>query len=194
MSRRLAVVMAFLWSTLACAVNAAPVVYTLDTAHSRVSFYINHLGFSTSIGLFKVAEGRFVFDNEAWSQSTVDVSIPVSSLELGDATWNAHMLSAQWLDAAQFPQMRFVGKKVESDGHGGGKLYGELTLKGVTQPVVLDVKLNKLGEHPMKKAPAVGFTGTTIIHRSDFGMQSSLGAVGDDVQIRVEIEAFVPKA
>jgi polyisoprenoid-binding protein YceI len=183
-----------MWLTiLAHGADAAPVVYTIDTVHSRVTFYISHWGFSHSVGFFKIGDGRFSFDATDWAQSSVDITIPVSTLDLGDATWNLNVLGSKWLDVAAYPTMRFVSKQVEGSGQGGGKIEGVLTLKGVTQPVVLDLHLNQLGEHPMRKVPAVGFTGMATIHRSDFGLQASLGAVGDDVQIRVEVEALAFK-
>lgn len=175
------------------AAQAAPVTYTLDTTHSRVTFYVNHFGYSNSVGEFKVGEGTFSFDDQDWSRSAVDVKIPVQSLELGDAKWNAHILSGDFLEAARFPDIAFVAKKVEKLEGARGKLYGDLTIKGVTRPVVLDLRLNKVGEHPLRKTPAAGFTATTTIKRSDFGVAAYLPAVADDVEIRIEIEAFVPK-
>jgi polyisoprenoid-binding protein YceI len=188
-----ALIIGALMGVLVGVANAAPIVYSIDTVHSRISFFISHLGFSHSVGLFRIGEGSISFDANDWTQSSVDLAIPVSSLDLGDSTWNAHVLSPQWLDVDAYPIMRFVSKQLESYGPGVGTLSGLLTLKGVTQPIMLDLRLNQLGEHPMKKTPAVGFTGTTTIRRSDFGLRSSLGTVGDDVQIRVEVEAFVPK-
>ena len=193
MARLQALALGMMLMVLAYAADAAPVVYVIDTVHSRVTFYISHWGFSHSVGFFKIGDGRFSFDTNEWAQSSVDITIPVSSLDLGDATWNSNVLGSKWLDVAAYPTMRVVSKQVEGSSQGGGKIDGALTLKGVTQPVVLDLRLNQVGEHPMRKVPAVGFTGTVTIRRSDFGLQASLGAVGDDVQIRVEVEALAFK-
>jgi polyisoprenoid-binding protein YceI len=193
MARLQALVLGMMLTVLVYAAEAAPVDYVFDTVHSRITFYISHWGFSHSVGFFKIGDGHFSFDANEWAQSAVDITIPVSSLDLGDATWNSNVLGLKWLDVAAYPTMRFVSKQVEGSPQGSGKIDGVLTLRGVTQPVALDLRLNQLGEHPMRKVPAVGFTATTTIRRSDFGLQSSLGAVGDDVQIRIEVEALASK-
>jgi len=173
------------------AASAAPTTYTIDTTHSRITFYVNHLGFSNSVGEFKLADGSFGFDPDDWSKSNVAVRIPVQSLELGDAKWNAHILSADFLEAAKFPEMSFASTKVEMLDASHGKLYGDLTIKGVTRPVVLDLRLNKIGEHPMRKTRAAGFTATATIKRSEFGVAAYVPAVSDELDVRIEIEAFV---
>jgi polyisoprenoid-binding protein YceI len=171
---------------------AAPVAYTVDTVHSRVTFYVNHLGFSNSVGAFHVAESTVLFDADNWARSSVDVRLPVDSLDLGDAKWQTHLLSADFLDSAQFPDIRFQSTSVEAVPGGQGKLHGNLTIHGVTKPVVLELRLNKAGEHPMRKTPAVGFTATTVVHRAEFGVAAYVPAVADDVEVRIEIEAYVP--
>lgn len=171
---------------------AVPVSYTFDMLHSSVAFYVNHLGFSNSLGQFKIDGGSFIFDNAKWEDSSVTVRIPVRSLNLGDRTWNAQVLGETWFDEAKFPEIVFTSAKLEKLDATRGKLYGTLTIKGVSKPVVLDLILNKVGLHPMLRMQAVGFSAQTVIKRSDFGMTGSLGAVGDQVDIRIEVEASVP--
>lgn len=171
---------------------AAPVTYTFDTVHSRVTFYINHLGFSNSVGEFRIGDGTFTFDNDDWANSNVDVNVPVRSLELGDAKWNTDILSSDFLEADKYPEIRFTSKKIQKLAGGKAKLYGNLTIKGVTKPVVLDLRVNKVGDHPMRKTPAAGFTATTTVKRSEFGVRKYLPMVSDDVKVRIEVEAFVP--
>lgn len=178
----------------AFAASAAPVTYTFDTTHSRVTFYVNHFGFSNSVGEFKIADGTFIFDNDDWSKSKVEAKIPVQSLELGEAKWNAHVLSPDFLESAKYPEITFVSKKVEKLDATHGKLYGDLTVKGVTKPVALDLTVNKVGEHPLRKTQAAGFTATVTVHRSEFGVTMYVPGVADDVVIRIEVESFVPKA
>jgi polyisoprenoid-binding protein YceI len=176
----------------ALAASAAPVTYTFDTTHSRVTFYVNHFGFSNSVGEFKLGDGTFTFDTDDWSKSKVDVKIPVATLELGDVKWNTHVLGPEFLESAKYPDISFVSRKVEKLDASHGKVYGELTIKGVTKPVVLDLTVNKVGEHPMRKTQAAGFTATTTVHRSEFGVVTYVPAVADDVVIRIEVESFVP--
>ncbi len=178
----------------ALAANAAPVTYTVDTTHSRVTFYVNHLGFSNSVGEFRLGEGTLTFDADDWSRSKVDAHIPVQSLELGDAKWNTHILSADFLESAKYPEITFVSKKLEKVDATHGRLHGDLTIHGVTKPVVLELTVNKVGEHPMRKTQAAGFTATATVKRSEFGVAAYVPAVADDVVIRIEIESFVPKA
>ena len=176
----------------ALAASAAPVTYTFDTTHSRVTFYINHFGFSNSVGEFKLGEGTFTFDNDDWSKSKVETKIPVQTLELGDVKWNTHILSPDFLESAKYPDITFVSKKVEKLDATHGKVYGDLTIKGVTKPAVLDLVVNKIGEHPIRKTPAAGFTATTIVHRSEFGVAAYVPNVADEVVIRIEVESYVP--
>jgi polyisoprenoid-binding protein YceI len=179
-------------SLAALAAAAAPVTYTFDTLHSRVTFYINHFGFSNSVGEFKVGDGTFTFDNDDWSKSKVTAKIPVQSLELGDVKWNTHVLSADFLESAKYPEITFVSTKVEKVDATHGRLYGDLTVHGVTKPVVLDLTVNRVGEHPMRKTQAAGFTATVTVKRSEFGVVAYVPAVADDVVIRIEIESYVP--
>jgi polyisoprenoid-binding protein YceI len=172
---------------------AAPVTYTFDTTHSRVTFYVNHFGFSNSVGEFKLGDGTFTFDSDDWSKSKVDARIPVQSLELGDLKWNTHVLSPDFLESAKYPEITFVSKKVEKSDATHGKIYGDLTIKGVTKPATLDLIVNRVGEHPVRKTQAAGFTATTTVHRSEFGVAAYVPAVADDVVIRIEVESYVPK-
>ena len=172
--------------------RAETVAYTVDTVHSRVTFYVNHLGFSNSVGEFHLADATLNVDVNDWSRSSIEARLPVESLNLGDLKWQTHILSADFLEAAKYPEIRFASTRVESTGSGRGKLYGNLTIHGVTKPVVLDLRLNKAGEHPMRKTPAVGFTATTVVKRSEFGVAAYVPAGADELDVRIEIEAYVP--
>lgn len=168
--------------------------YQFDKVHSQVVFYVNHLGFSNSSGRFHVADGAIQLDDKDWSKSSVQVVIDVNSLDMGDATWKEHLLDARFFDAAKHPTMTFKSTKVEATGDNQMKVHGELTLRGVAKPVTLDAKVNKIDTHPMLRRPAAGFTATTKIKRSDFGMTNLLPMVGDEVDIRIEVESNVPAA
>lgn len=173
--------------------QAAPVTYSIDTRHSRVTFYVNHLGFSNSVAELKLADSTVTFDADDWSKSKVDAKIPVSSLNLGDAEWSDEIATSdKFLDGKKYPDIHFTSSRLEKTDATHGKLYGSLTVHGVTKPVVLELRLNKLGEHPMRKTSAVGFTATTVLKRSDYGVTTYLPVVGDDLDVRIEIEAFVP--
>ena len=173
---------------LVAPISAAPVTYTFDPVHSQLVFFVEHLGFSHAIGRFSRWQGEFRFDPDDWSQSTIDVRIPVSSLDLGDAGWNKKILSGNWLDAENYPQMRFVGESMERIDAQTGKLSGRLSLHGETRSVTLDVRFNKLGVHPLTLKPTLGFTASASLKRSDFGLRESLNSVGDEITVRIEVE------
>lgn len=173
------------------AAHSAPVTYTFDTRHSIVSFYVNHFGFSNVLGQLHLAPGTYVFDNDDWSKSSVSVTLPVKSLDLGDTERTVDVQAGKWLDMGNFPTITFQSTKLEKTDATHGKLSGNLTIHGVTKPVTLDLRLNKVGEHPMLKAPAAGFTATTVIKRSDYGVSAYAGAIGDDLDVRIEVESSV---
>lgn len=169
-------------------------VYKIDPVHTQVVFYVSHLGFSNSSGRLHVSNGSFQFDEKDWTKSQVQATIPVSSLDMGDATWKEHLSGDRFLEAGKFPTIEFKSTKVESAGNNQLRVHGDLTLHGVTKPVVLDTRVNKTGAHPMLKRPAAGFTALTKVKRSDFGMTNMLPMVGDELDIRIEVEGSVPAA
>ena len=172
--------------------TAAPVACSVDTVHSRRTFYVNRFSFSKSVGEFEVGAGTFTFDNGDRSNSTAEVELPVQSLVLGDARWNSDILNAGFLEAAKYPEIDFASRKFEEIAGGSAKLYGDRTIKGVTRPVVLDRRVDKVGEHPMREIPTAGFAATTTIEHAEVGVTRLLPMVSDDREIRIEIEAFVP--
>ncbi len=169
--------------------HAETTPYTFDTVHSKVMFKVKHLGFSYSYGEFTEFSGSFDFDQSDWSQSKVDITIPVDSLEMGDATWNDHMRAANYFNLAEYTEIRFTSTKLEKSDDKHGKLHGDLTVLGVTKPVVLDVTLNQQGPHPFNKKPRAGFSASGQFSRSEFGMKHMAPMVGDEVHVMIEIEA-----
>jgi polyisoprenoid-binding protein YceI len=168
--------------------------YKFDPVHTQIVFYANHLGFSNSSGRFHVADGSFQFDEKEWSKAQVNATININSLDMGDATWKEHLLGERFLDGAKYSTMTFKSTKVESLGNNQLKVHGDLTLHGVTKAVTLDTRVNKVAAHPMSKRPAAGFTATTRIKRSDFGMTNMIPMISDEIDIRIEVEGSVPAA
>ncbi len=124
----------------------------------------------------------------------MQVTLPLSGLNGFSAKFNEHLRSGDFFDAATFPSATFKSTKVEAAGEGKLKVTGDLTIKDVTRPVVLDVTLNKAGEHPMKKVPTIGFDATATISRTEFGVGKFAPAVSDEVTLHITTEASVPKA
>lgn len=162
--------------------------YRFDPVHSQVLFFVDHLGFSRSMGRFTGLSGGFRYDPEDWSTASVEATIDVRSLWLGDAAWEKKMLSDDFFDAERFPEMRFVGDRLESTGAGRGRLHGTLTLLGVSRPVTIELVANRIGRHTYSMQYVAGFSATATLRRSDFGMRRLLPAVGDEVTIRLEVE------
>ena len=173
---------------------AAPVTYKLDPTHTNVLAQWSHFGFSNPSADFGGVEGTLVYDAANVANSSVQVTLPLSGLEGFSAKFNEHLRSADFFDAAKFPNATFKSTKVEAAGEGKLKVTGDLTVKDITRPVVLDVTLNKAGDHPMTKTPTIGFDATTTLSRTEFGVGNYAPAVSDEVKLRITTEASVPKA
>ena len=173
---------------------AAPVTYKIDPTHTTVLAQWNHFGFSNPSASFGNVEGTLVYDAADVARSSVEVTLPLSGLEGFSAKFNEHLRSADFFDAAKFPKATFKSTKVEAAGEGKLKVTGDLTIKDITRPVVLDVTLNKAADHPMTKAPTIGFDATTTLSRTEFGVGNYAPAVSDEVELRITTEASVPKA
>jgi polyisoprenoid-binding protein YceI len=177
-------IFAFALSTPAFAAET----YTLDPMHTQVVWSINHFGFSNPSGKFALIEGTLMLDETHPKASKVNATITIKNLFTGIDKLNEHLLSDKFFDEVKFPTATFVSTEVVLTGKDTAKVTGNLTLHGVTKPVVLDVMLNKIGENMMKKKTA-GFSATTVLKRSDFGMTTYLPALGDDIKISIESEA-----
>lgn len=174
----------------ASAAYAAPVKYVLDSSHSQVLFNYNHLGYSTTWGLFSGFSGEIMFDQDAPENSNVSVSMPLSSMMTG---WEArfdHFMSKDFFAAAGDEQVTFTSTSIKVTGENTANITGDLTLNGVTKSVVLDAKLNQVGDHPMAGKPWAGFDATTTLVRSDFGLGKFAPFVSDEVPLKISIEAM----
>jgi polyisoprenoid-binding protein YceI len=163
-------------------------VYTLDPAHTAITFHINHFGFSNPSGKFMNVDGTLSLDEKNPAASKVSVTIPIAMIDTGVPKLDEHVKTKDFFDAATFPTATYVSDKVDVTGPDTAIVHGTLTLRGVAKPVDLNVKLNKIGDNMMKKHTA-GFTATATIKRSDFGMTAYLPMLGDDVSLDIESEA-----
>ncbi|ANF81596.1 polyisoprenoid-binding protein [Acinetobacter sp. NCu2D-2] len=171
---------------------AKPVTYTIDPTHTATVFTWNHFGFSTPSGNFSDIQGKIVVDTAKPANSSVNVTIPLSSLNTNVGALDEHLKGADFFDAAKYPNITFKSTKVQSLGNNKYKITGNLTVKDVTKPVVLDAVLNKQGEHPMAKVPAIGFNATTSFNRSAFGVGAYVPNVGDKITVNITTEATIP--
>ncbi len=172
---------------------AAPVDYKIDPTHTATVFSWNHFGFSTPSANFTDIQGVIKVDNAKPENSSVNVTIPVSSVNTNVPALDKEFQEEAWFNAAKYPNITFKSTKVETKDKKHFKITGDLTVKGVTKPVVLDAVLNKQGEHPMAKVPAIGFNATTSFNRSAFGIGNYVPNVGDKITVNITTEATAAK-
>ena len=165
--------------------------FKIDPAHTSVVFHVTHLGYSSMFGRFNQVAGELVFDQKNVTASKLSVTIKTGSVDTNHARRDKHLRSPDFFNAKEFPEMKFVSTKIVKTGDKTGKIHGNLTLLGVTKPVVLDVRYNRMGPHPLpqyKKILTIGFSARTSLKRSDFGMKYALRGIGDKVTIFIEVE------
>ncbi len=170
---------------------AEQAAYQFDTSHSQIVFNYEHLGFSTTTGMFSGIEGTIAFDAEDPAASSVEARFPLASLMTGDKGRDEHFLSPDLFGSeASAPEVTFASTGIEVTGENTALITGDLTLNGVTKEVVLDTVLNQQGSHPMENKPWLGFNATTTLVRSDFNLGMFAPAVSDDVKVAISVEAM----
>ena len=167
--------------------NAAD-TFKLDPVHSFVLFSVQHLGVANTYGRFNDIAGTVVFDKDNPSKSSVELSVPVASLDTHNSIRDLSLKSRDFFDAKQFPAMTFKSTKVEGDGE-TLKVSGDLTIHGVTKSMTVDFKKGGEGKGVFGEMRGGGETQFTI-RRSDFGMNFQQGAIGDEVNIILSLEGI----
>lgn len=170
-----------------------PITYEIDSAHSSVHFSVRHMMVSNVRGEFAKVSGKAQYDAQNPANSSVEATIDAASINTRDAQRDGHLKSADFLDVEKYPAITFRSTKVEA-GPGGGKVTGDLTVRGVTRPLTLEVE----GPTPELKDPwgkqRVGASATVKLSRKDFGItwNAALEAggvvVGDEVKITIDVE------
>jgi len=175
-------------------VSAEPRTFMLDPEHTSITFFVHHLGFADTAGMFLESTGSFVYDEETQELSDLEVVVQTASVFTGHEARDEHLRKADFLNVEAFPEMTFVGTSAEplSDDH--GTVTGELTLLGVTRPVTFEATLNRSGSYPYgDEHYAIGVDATGTIRRSEFGMTYAIEPplyVGDEIEIRLGFEAI----
>lgn len=168
---------------------AAPENYTIDPRHTFPTFEINHLGFSTQRGRFNSTSGKITINREA-KKGTVLVTIDTTSVNTGVPKLEEHLRGEDFFDVAQHPSMTFKSSNLKFNGDVPVAAEGELTIRGITKPVTLAITSFKCGPNPVAKKDACGADASATIKRSDFGMKYALPALGDEVKLLINVEAF----
>ena len=168
---------------------AAPETYNIDSSHTFPRFSYSHLGLSTQLSRFNKTTGTVVLDKAAKTGS-VDVVIDMKSVDTGFTVFDGHIQGEDFLDTAKFPVATFKSTKVVFDGDKPASVEGNLTIKGVTKPVILKVTSYVNATHPMLKKDAIGADASAVIKRSEFNAGKYAPNVGDDVTITIGLEAI----
>jgi polyisoprenoid-binding protein YceI len=163
--------------------------YKIDPQHTYVLWYTTHVGFSTQSGKFVLVDGTITLNEVTPENSKLNVTIKTANIVTGIPKLDHHLKGKDFFNVEKYPTATFVSDKIEVTGKETGKIYGKLTLLGVTKPVVLDVKLIKAGMHPLVEKKSLGFSATGNIKRSDFGMKYLVGPIGDEVKLEIGAEA-----
>lgn len=157
-------------------------------AHQFVTFEISHLGFSTLMGRFNDFNGEFHFDAKNPENSRVEVTLETTSVDSNHAERDRHLRSEDFLHVSEYPQATFRSTRIEVDEDGDeADVYGELTLRGVTREIKLDVDLVGYGEDPWG-GYRLGFDAETEIRMADFGIPTNLGQASEVVELRISVE------
>ena len=168
---------------------AAPENYTIDPNHTNIIWQVSHFGFSNPNGKFASATGTLVLDEAAAATSRVEVKLDLNGMVTGLPKFDEHIKGSDFLNVAQFPTATFVSTKVEQLSEQTARVTGNLTLHGITKPVTMNVRLNKIGVNPIISKKTAGFTALMVIKRSDFGISAYIPNVADEVKVAIEAEA-----
>ena len=180
---------AILLACLPASALAAEEAWRLDPVHTQIHFSVDHLGFTHAMGLFKVREGLLQFDPADLTRCRVDVTVDVGSLLMGDSKWQETVTSWQFLNIKRWPLARYTAQHCEKTADNEGVVQGSLELHGESAPLALRFRLNKVGNDPYSFRHTAGFSAQGEIQRSTYGMNKLLTAVGDKIELRIEMEA-----
>lgn len=167
--------------------------WTLDAAHTEVGFSVRHLMISTVRGRFGAASGTVIIDEDKPANSKVDINVDVTSIDTRQEQRDAHLRSPDFFDAANHPVMRFVGTRIDGDINGDFKLVGDLTIRGTTREITLDVTAEGRGGDPWGGQRA-GFSAKGKVNRGEFGLtwnqvlEAGGVTVSDEVKLSIEAQ------
>lgn len=167
--------------------------YVFDPVHTQILFFTDHFGFSKSQGEFLDFEGTFTFDERNFNKTEVEITIYTDSIDMDDDKWNKKMKGKNYFNTKKYPTIKFVSTEIQSMDNKQAIVRGNLTLLNATLPIDVHMNFNKAGLNLASGKITAGFSGHALLKRSDFGMTSHLKYIGDEVEIRLEVEGFVQK-
>jgi polyisoprenoid-binding protein YceI len=167
---------------------AAPETYIIDNAHTFPRFEYSHFGYSNQVSRFDKTSGKIVLDR-ATKTGSVDVTIDTTSVDTGFALFNGHIQGEDFLDTKKYPTITFKSSKLNFKGDTLASVDGNLTIKGITKPVTLEITSFKCMPHPMTKKDACGANAVTKIKRTEFNAGKYAPNVSDEVTLTIAVEA-----
>lgn len=162
--------------------------YVLDASHGKITWSIDHMGFSTYVGQFTDVAATLNLDTRNPAASKLQAQVKTDSAASLNAALDGHLKTADFLDTARFPTAAFEATRIRLIDADSAEITGNLTLRGVTKPLVMVADFNQAGVNPVDKKYTVGFDGHARIKRSDFGISYGVPLLGDDVTLHFEAE------
>lgn len=183
----------FLASMVAPKVNAdvaelKPGEYQLDKSHASVLFKVQHLGLSTYVGRFNVVDATLEFDPENIQDAVLNAIIDIDSLDINDESLKQDLMGAAWFNLAKYPQAIFSTKSVHPKTENSFDFVGELSWRGVTKELTMEVAFNGGANNFLTGKYTLGFSASGSFKRSDFGMDSFIPLVGDEISLEAYAE------
>lgn len=162
--------------------------YTDEDGHAYIQFSYDHQGYSRPLLRWSEFDARVEYDSESPSNSTLMVTIPISSIDSMVPAFDDHLKSADFFDVETFPTATFKSTSLDINPDGTGTITGDLTMRDVTRQITFDGKLNKIGKHFRSGVDMFGISGTGKLLRSDYGLGKFAPGVGDEVELVMEVE------
>lgn len=159
--------------------------YVMDKTHGYVTFSYSHLGFSNPILRFDDVDAMVTLDAKKPTASTLSVEIDPASINTGIEKFDTHLQGGDFFDVENHPGISFTSTAIDLE---AGTLTGDLTIKGITKPVTLDVMLNGAGKHPFSGKETFGITAIGTVDRTEWGLSYAAPAVSADVDLLIEAE------
>jgi polyisoprenoid-binding protein YceI len=169
---------------------AAPETYRFDPVHTQIWFSASHEGLSHPLGRLRVKDGWFQFDPDDLASAKAYIEIDLASVDMGDKKWSDTIRSGQFFDTDKYPTARYTSRSVTAKDKSSGTIHGDLILHGVTKPIDVDFKFNKVGNDPYTFKRKAGFSATAKLNRSDFDMKRFQDVVGQDVELTLVVEGI----
>ena len=164
--------------------------YRYDTVHSQIVFSIDHDGYSRPFGRLHIARGWLRLDPDDWSHASTELDIDLAGVDMGDAGWNKAVCEHALLDCAQYREAHFTSRSVERTDDSHGVLHGTLTLHGVSRPLDIPFRLNRVARTLYGLHTVAGFSATASLDRTAFGITAFPNSIGHQVSVWMELEAI----